>query len=138
MNSRTARIALLSIITAGTLALAACGGSSSGGSSSSAAPSQSPIGGGSASCDQATLEQLSQQAAADAGATYESTKSVECADGWALVFAITKTNDIEQTTAYLYQAEGPAWALNQLDAVCAEGGGADVPANLKDQACALR
>lgn len=137
MTSRTARYALMSTLAAATLALAACGGSSSGGSSSSAA-SESPIGGGSASCDQAALESLSQQAAADAGATYESTKSVDCADGWALVFAITKTNDIEQTTAYLYQAEGPNWALNQLDAVCADGGGADVPASLKEQACALR
>lgn len=137
MTTRTARIALLSIAAAGALTLAACGGSSSGGSSSSAA-SQSPIGGGSASCDQATLEQLSQGAATAAGATYVSTKSVNCEDGWALVFAITKTGDVEQTTAYLYQAEGPAWALNQLDAVCADGGGADVPADLKDQACALR
>lgn len=135
MTSRTARIALLSTLAAGTLALAACGGSSSGGSSSA---SESPIGGGSASCDQAALESLSQAAATDAGATYVSTKSVECKDGFALVFAITKTNDIEQTTAYLYQAEGPNWALNQLDAVCADGGGADVPASLKDQACALR
>lgn len=138
MTTRTARIALLSIAAAGALTLAACGGSSSGGSSSSAAPSQSPIGGGSASCDQATLEQLSQGAAQAAGATYVSTKSVECQDGWAIVFAITKTNDVEQTTAYLYQAEGPSWALNQLDAVCADGGGADVPASIKDQACALR
>ena len=136
MTSRTARIALLSTLAAGSLVLAACGGSSSGGSSSSAA--ESPIGGGSASCDQAALESLSQAAATDAGATYVSTKSVECTDGWALVFAITKTNDSEQTTAYLYQAEGPNWALNQLDAVCADGGGADVPAGLKDQACALR
>jgi hypothetical protein len=118
---------------AGTLALAACGGSSSSDSSAS----ESPIGGGSASCDQAALESLSQSAAADAGDTYVSTKSVECADGWALVFAITKSGDVEQTTAYVYQAEGPVWALNQLDALCSDDA-SDVPTNIKDQACALR
>lgn len=128
----------MAALAAGTLALAACGGSSSSSDSSSAAPSESPIGGGSASCDQAQLESLSQGAATEAGATYVSTKSVECVDGWAIVFAITKSGDIEQTTAYVYQAEGPVWALNQLDALCADGGGADVPAQIKDQACALR
>jgi hypothetical protein len=30
------------------------------------------------------------------------------------------------------------WALNQLDAICADGGGADVPPAIKDQACAMR
>lgn len=125
----------MAALAAGTLALAACGGSSSSDSSSSSA---SPIGGGSASCDQAQLESLSQGAATEAGATYVSTKSVDCVDGWAIVFAITKSGDVEQTTAYVYQAEGPAWALNQLDAICADGGGADVPSEIKDQACALR
>ena len=104
----------------------------------SAAPSESPIGGGSASCDQATLEGLAQGAATDSGAEWISFKSVECVDGYALVFGITKTGDIEQTTAFVFQAEGPVWALNQLDAICADGGGADVPAQIKDQACALR
>jgi hypothetical protein len=132
MKSRT-RLLAMSAIAAGTLALAACGGSSSSDSSAS----ESPIGGGSASCDQAELESLSQSAAADAGDTYVSTKSVECADGWALVFAITKSGDVEQTTAYVYQAEGPVWALNQLDALCSDDA-SDVPANIKDQACALR
>ena len=133
MTTRTARFALLTTIAAGALVLSACGGSSSSDTSSA-----SPIGGGSAACDQATLEGLSQEAATAAGSTWVSFKSVECVDGWALVFGITKTGDIEQTTAFAYQAEGPNWALNQLDAVCADGGGADVPAALKDQACALR
>lgn len=127
----------LSALAAGTLVLAGCGGSSSS-DATSAAPSESPIGGGSASCDQAALEGLAQSATTDAGSEWVSSKSVECVDGWALVFGITKSGDIEQTTAFLFQAEGPVWALNQLDAVCAEGGGADVPAQLKDQACALR
>lgn len=133
MTTRTVRILGLSAVAAGALVLAGCGGSSSSDTSTSA----SPIGGGSATCDDAALEQLAQTAATNDGATYESTKSVECADGWALVFAITKTNDIEQTTAYVFQAEGPAWALQQLDALCGDDGD-DVPANIKDQACALR
>lgn len=130
------RILALSALAAGTLVLAACGGSSSS-DSSSAAPSESPIGGGSASCDQATLEGLSQQAATQAGSTWVSFKSVECVDGWALVFGITKTGDIEQTTAFVYEAEGPIWALKQTDAICGDDDD-DIPASLKDQACALR
>ena len=135
MTKRT-RVLALSALAAGTLVLAACGGSSSS-DATSAAPSESPIGGGSASCDQATLEGLSQQAATQAGSTWVSFKSVECVDGWALVFGITKTGDIEQTTAFVYQAEGPAWALKQADAICSDDDD-DIPASLKDQACALR
>ena len=136
MTKRTHTL-VLSALAASTLVLAACGGSSSS-DSSSAAPSESPIGGGSASCDQATLEGLSKEAATADGAEWVSFKSVECVDGYALVFGITKTGDIEQTTAFLYQAEGPAWALNQLDVVCGDDSDDDVPAQLKDQACALR
>lgn len=135
--TKNIRILALSALAASTLVLAACGGNSSS-DATSAAPSESPIGGGSASCDQATLEGLAQAAATDSGAEWVSSKSVECVDGYALVFGITKTGDIEQTTAFVFQAEGPVWALNQLDAICADGGGADVPAQIKDQACALR
>jgi hypothetical protein len=131
MTKRTRALAL-SALAAGTLVLAACGGSSS------SETSPSPEGGGSASCDQATLEGLAQEAATGDGAEWVSFKSVECVDGFALVFGITKTGDIEQTSAFVFQAEGPMWALNQLDAICADGGGADVPAQIKDQACALR
>ena len=97
-----------------------------------------PIGGGSASCDQATLEGLAQGAATESGAEWVSFKSVECVDGYALVFGITKTGDIEQTTAFVFQAEGPVWALNQLDAICADDSDDNVPDQIKDQACALR
>lgn len=134
MTTRTARLALLTTIAAGALVLSACGGSSSSSDSSSA----SPIGGGSAACDQATLEGLSQEAATAAGSTWVSFKSVECVDGWALVFGITKTGDIEQTTAFAYQAEGPNWALKQQDVICGDGPDDGIPASLKDQLCALR
>ena len=50
----------------------------------------------------------------------------------------TKTGDIEQTTAFVFQAEGPVWALNQLDAICADDSDDNVPDQIKDQACALR
>ena len=136
MTSRNARIALATAIASGALVLAACGGGGSSSSSSSAA--ESPIGGGSASCDQATLEGLAKGAAEASGATYDSTKSVQCEDGWAIVFANTTTNNVPQVSAYVFQAEGPAWALNQLDSICADGGGADVPPDIRDQACALR
>ena len=84
------------------------------------------------------MEANAEGSAAAAGLELIDTKSFECADGWAIVFAITKSGDIEQTTAFVYQAEGPVWAQNQIDAICADGGGEGVPANIKDQACALR
>ena len=95
--TKNIRILALSAIAASTLVLAACGGSSSS-DATSAAPSDSPIGGGSASCDQATLEGLAQGATTAEGAEWISFKSVECVDGYAIVFGITKTGDIEQTT----------------------------------------
>lgn len=130
--TKNIRILALSALAAGTLVLAACGGSSS------SETSESPIGGGSAECTEAVMEQNAEASAQAAGVELIDTKSYECADGWAIVFAITKSGDIEQTTAFVYQAEGPVWAQNQIDAICADGGGADVPASIKDQACALR
>ena len=78
--TKNIRILALSALAASTLVLAACGGSSSS-DATSAAPSDSPIGGGSASCDQATLEGLAQGAATESGAEWVSFKSVECVDG---------------------------------------------------------
>ncbi len=135
--TKNMRTLALSALAASTLVLAACGGSSSS-DATSAAPSESPIGGGSAECTEAVMEQNAEASAQAAGLELIDTKSYECADGWAIVFAITKSGDIEQTTAFVYQAEGPVWAQNQLDAICADGGGADVPATIRDQACALR
>jgi len=134
MTTRIARYALVATIAAGALVLSACGGSSSSDSSAS----ESPIGGGSASCDQATLEGLAQQATTDSGSTWVSGKSVECVDGWALVFGITKTGDIEQTSAFAFEAEGPNWALKQQDAICGDDSDDDIPSQLKEQLCALR
>ncbi|MEY2964278.1 MAG: hypothetical protein RLZZ228_91 [Actinomycetota bacterium] len=83
------------------------------------------------------MEQNAEGSAQAAGVELIDTKSYECADGWAIVFAITKSGDIEQTTAFVYQAEGPVWAQKQLDALC--GGNADgAPQSIIDQACALR
>lgn len=130
--TKNMRMLALSTIAASTLVLAACGGSSS------SETSESPIGGGSAECTEEVMEQNAESSAQAAGLELIDTKSYECVDGWAIVFAITKSGDIEQTTAFVYQAEGPIWAENQLDAICADGGGADVPATIRDQACALR
>ncbi len=134
MNT-TFRIAAAAALAAGSLALAACGGSSDSGDSSSSA-SDSAIGGGSAECTEQVMESNAEASAKAAGLELVDTKSYECDGGWAIVFAITKSGDIEQTTAFVYQAEGPTWAENQLDAICADG--SDVPAKIKDQACALR
>jgi len=135
--TKTFRISAAAMLAAGTLALAACGGSSDSGSSSAPA-SESAIGGGSAECTEEVMESNAEASAAAAGLELVDTKSYECADGWAIVFAITKSGDVEQTTAFVYQAEGAVWAQNQIDAICADGGGEGVPASIKDQACALR
>jgi hypothetical protein len=128
----------MSAIAAGTLALAACGGGSSADSSSAApAPSDSAIGGGSAECTEPIMEQNAVESAKAAGVELVDTKSYECDGGWAIVFAITKSNDIEQTTAYVYEAEGPIWAQKQLDSLC-NGNPDGAPQTIIDQACALR
>ncbi len=130
--TKTMRFSAAAAVAAGALVLAACGGSSDSGGSS-----ESPIGGGSADCTEQVMETNAEESAKAAGVELVDTKSYECADGWAIVFAITKSNDIEQTTAFVYQAEGPIWAQKQLDALC--GGNADgAPQSIIDQACALR
>lgn len=137
MTTRTRSLAL-SAIAAGTLALAACGGGGSSSDSSSApAPTDSAIGGGSAECTEPIMEQNAIDSAKAAGVELVDTKSYECADGWAIVFAITKSNDIEQTTAYVYQAEGPMWVQKQNDSLC-NGNPDGAPQSIIDQACALR
>ncbi|MFY9331157.1 MAG: hypothetical protein WAO41_05715 [Candidatus Nanopelagicales bacterium] len=110
------------------LTLAACGGDSS-------SDDTSAIGGGEAVCDEATMTANAQGAA---GSDFVSMNSYECADGYAIVSAITTSGGMEQTSVYLFEAEGPVWALEQADAVCADGGGADVPTNFRDELCALR
>jgi|AACY02.3.fsa_nt_gi hypothetical protein len=106
------------------LGLAACGGSD-----------DADGGGGSATCDQATMEELGQEAA---GSAYASFQSYECKDGFALVSVGTDENGVEGTEVFLFQAEGANWALNQRDAVCADGGGEGVPNDFRDTLCALR
>jgi hypothetical protein len=84
------------------------------------------------------MEQNAQGSAQAAGLELIDTKSFECEDGWAIVFAITKSGDIEQTTAFVYEAEGPIWAQKQLDVICGDGADDGIPSGIKDQACALR
>jgi hypothetical protein len=106
------------------LGLAACGGSD-----------DADGGGGSATCDQATFENLAKEAAGDA---YASFNEFECADGYALVSFGIDDNGVQETEVLLFQAEGQFWALQQRDAVCADGGGEGVPTNFRDTLCALR
>ena len=134
----------VSLLAGGMLALAACGGGGSSSQSTSAAPApapaptDSPIGGGAAECTTDALEKATEEAASAQGVDLINTKDYDCEDGWAIVFGITKSGDIEQTTAFLFQAEGPYWVTKDIGTIC--GGGADdgIPADIKDQACALR
>jgi hypothetical protein len=130
--TKTMRFSAAAAVAAGALVLAACGGSSDSGGSS-----ESPIGGGSAECTEPIMEKNAEESAKAAGVELVDTKSYECDGGWAIVFAITKSNDIEQTTAFVYQAEGPTWAQMQLDSLC-DGNPDGAPKTIIDQACALR
>lgn len=141
-TTRTKRASLIlpAVIAAGALTLAACGGSSDGGATTSApAPTgtSEPGGGGAAECTTAVLEKATEEAAAAAGLTLENTNEYDCVDGWAIVFGITKENDIEQTTAFVFEAEGQFWVPVSTADVC-DGDVDGVPAAIKDQACALR
>lgn len=141
-TNRTKRAAFLipAIIAAGSLTLAACGGSSDGGATTPApAPTETdvPGGGGAAECTTDALEKATQDAAAAAGITLENTNEYDCVDGWAIVFGVTKANDIEQTTAFVFEAEGQFWVPVSTGEIC-DGNVDGVPAAIKDQACALR
>lgn len=83
------------------------------------------------------MEKNAEESAKAAGVELVDTKSYECDGDWAIVFAITKSNDIEQTTAFVYQAEGPVWAQKQVDVLC-DGNADGAPKTIIDQACALR
>jgi hypothetical protein len=114
------------LLSSAALVLAACGGSD-----------DSEIGGGSAECTTAALEKATEDAASANGVDLVNTQDYDCADGWAIVFGITKSNDIEQTTAFVFEAEGQFWIPVSVDDIC-NGGVDGVPASIKDQACALR
>ena len=121
--TKTMRFSAAAAVAAGALVLAACGGSSDSG--------------GSSECTEPIMEKNAEESAKAAGVELVDTKSYECDGGWAIVFAITKSNDIEQTTAFVYQAEGPTWAQMQLDSLC-DGNPDGAPKTIIDQACALR
>ncbi len=114
------------LLSSAALVLAACGGSD-----------DSEIGGGSAECTTAALEKATEDAASANGVDLVNTQDYDCADGWAIVFGITKSNDIEQTTAFVFEAEGQFWIPVSVDDIC-NGGVDGVPASIKDQACAPR
>ena len=84
------------------------------------------------------MQNLAQQSAQAAGQQLVETKSFDCEDGWAIVFAITSQNNIQQTTAYVYEAEGPMWVPQTLDSLCSSGNPNGAPESITSQACALR
>lgn len=133
-RTKRASMTLPALLAAGALTLAACGGSSDGGSTTT--PTEAG-GGGVAECTTAALEKATEETAAAAGITLENTQDYDCADGWAIVFGITKENNIEQTTAFVFEAEGQFWVPVSTADIC-DGNVEGVPASIKDQACALR
>ena len=124
MKSTTRTLTIAAGAAALALGLAACGGSDN-----------ADGGGGSATCDQTTMEGLGKEAA---GSGYVSFNSYQCEDGYALVSVVSNDGGVEQTQVYLFEAEGQFWALQQRDAVCADGGGEGVPADFRGALCSLR
>lgn len=142
MTSRATSVTFAALLATGALALAACGGGSTSTETTSAAPApaptESPIGGGSAECTTEALEKATEEAASAQGIDLINTEDYDCEDGWAIVFGITKSGDIQQTTAFLFQAEGPYWVTKDIGSICSGGPDDGIPASIKDQACALR
>jgi hypothetical protein len=141
MTTKKTALVTASIIATGALVLSACGGSSDSGETTAPAPSPTStdsdnIGGGEAECTTGALEMATEGAAAADGVELINTNEYDCVDGWAIVFAVTKEADIEQTTAYVFEAEGPMWVRVDLASIC--DGDADVPDSIEEQACALR
>ncbi len=143
MNKLTLPLLLTLGVTA--LALVGCGGGETASSATSAASSaasvaESVIGGGTATCDQATFDAWTAAYGAEAninGATLPKGE-FKCADGWAAIFPTVGTDDANTsyTETVIVQAEGPSWALMQHDKVCGDSQeNSEVPAAIYTLAC---
>jgi hypothetical protein len=111
---------------------AACGGSEDTTTTDAAATtSSSVIGGGEATCDETTFAGIIAGIAEQDG-TSATLDGYECADGWALVtVSDADAADEQTTTTYVFQAQGPNWALqSDLTGVCD-----NLPETLKSKAC---
>ena len=129
---------LLAVLAVAALALglAACGGSSS---DSSTADTASVIGGGTATCDQATFDAWVKAYGeqADVGGATLAKDAFTCADGWAVLNPTVGTdgdNGFDDTV--IVQAEGPNWALMDRAKACgASEAESEVPKALYALAC---
>lgn len=151
---KSVRLSLpLAVAAAAALTLSACGGSTDADSASSApapaptsasaspddsAVSPSPIGGGEAVCDQATLATAVAETAAANGVTAEPMNpDFTCADGWAVAFAPVVEGEVAQVQSFVFQAEGAFWVPQDAVAVC-DGDVEGVPAAIAESACLLK
>jgi hypothetical protein len=131
VNHRSATVAAVLLL--GSLGLAGC--SSSGESTaSSPAPTESVIG-GTATCDEATLQAAVEAAMAESDSDMKvlSVDGFECADGWAVIFpTVGTTEENAVTVTEVLQAEGQFWLVKDRQEVCGtpvEGDPTAVPAD---------
>jgi hypothetical protein len=90
-----------------------------------------PIGGGSAKCTNAEVQKALNGATGGKPAVLISST---CADGWMVLLAAVNGPDSPPTT-FVFQAEGPFWALNNRTQVCMPP--SPVPKQLQQIACAV-
>jgi hypothetical protein len=127
-----ARRLLLSLATAGVLAACiGCGSSSSTSSTTTGEALSKPIGGGKAKCTNAEVQKALSGAADGKPATLISST---CEEGWMVLLAAVNGPDSPPST-FVFQAEGPFWALQNRTEVCMPP--SPVPKDLQQIACAV-
>lgn len=117
---------------AGTLALTACS------SSNSTSPTSTPIDGGTAVCDEASLSAVIRDEVDQTypGATFVALEDYECIDGWAYARAEVDTSGVIVATAFFLRAEGQFWIPVSIEEICTTPAtDPPVPAAIFDLAC---
>jgi hypothetical protein len=123
---------LASLAAVGVLAFCnGCGSSVSTTSTTTGQALSKPIGGGTAKCTSAEVQKALSGAAGGKSATLISST---CEDGWMVLLAAVDGPDSPPST-FVFQAEGPFWALQNRTTVCMPP--SPVPKDLQQVACSV-
>ena len=133
-QGRLSALALAALLVLGPLGITACS------ASPEPAPTGTAIGGGTASCDEASLSAVIREEVDQTypGATFVSLADYECVDGWAFARAQVDTSGVVVPTAFFLRAEGPFWVPVSIEEICGTPlSDSEVPEPIYVQACGL-
>lgn len=125
------RLALSLVAVVAIASCVGCGSSSGTTSTTTGEALSKPIGGGKAKCTNAEVQKALSGAAEGKPATLISST---CEEGWMVLLAAVNGPDSPPST-FVFQAEGPFWALQNRTKVCMPP--SPVPKDLQQVACAV-